>query len=589
MNDLSKVGLVLILLTLFLITPVATATGDHLLIKEFYADTQVRNDIDEYIAIHNPTGIQVDISGWKLSDLEANITFPEGTFIGEDEVIYLTRDAFIFEENNDKKANFQYGSGESSTASKMKGGTIRLRNGGDEIILFDAGGDLIDLVIYGDSTYDGEGWSGEGVGKVYEGAIFRRNDLSDTDTNGDWVQFRYGELPRSDIQVETFEFQGKVTVFVSPDSSYRVVTEAIDDAESSLDICVYEFDNQGIMEHVKRALGRGVAVRVLMEGGPVGGIDDEELYIASEIVKAGGTVSFMQGSDGTLERYRYVHAKYMVIDCKRTLVISENFKYSGVPVDGSSGNRGWGIIIDDRNVSSYFSEIFETDYKGRDIIPAEEFFGEVPEKKIQEGDYDQVFRSKVVHGGFIVIPVVAPDTATKNETILGLLNSAKKSVYIEQLYVHKEWGEEPNQYLEAAIDAARRGCEVKILMDASWYNVESNSETVSYVNEIAEMEKLDIEARLKRDDPYLSKMHTKGMVVDGDKTLITSINWNKDSPVKNREVGVIVTNREVGDYYTEVFFHDWDAPTEERPLFIGLAMVIIILGTGLYAINRIKR
>lgn len=584
-----KIEIALIFLLLFLIIPVATASEDHLLIKEFYADTQVRNDLDEYIAIHNPTGRQVDISGWKLSDLEANITFPEGTFIGEDEMIYLTRDAFTFEENNDKKANFEYGSGEGSTTSKMQGGTIRLRNGGDEIILFNAGGDLIDLVIYGDSTYDGEGWSGDGVGKAYEGAIFRRNDLSDTDMNGDWVQFRDGELPRSDIQVETFEFQGKVTVFVSPDSSYREVTEAIDDAESSLDICVYEFDNQEIMEHVKRALGRGVAVRVLMEGGPVGGIDDEELYIASEIVKAGGTVSFMQGSDGILERYRYVHAKYMVIDCKSTLVISENFKYTGVPVDGSPGNRGWGIIIDDRDVSSYFSEIFETDYEGRDIIPAEEFFGAVPKKKIQEGDCDPVFRSKVVQGSFTIIPVVAPDTATKNETILGLLNSAKKSVYIEQLYVHKEWGEEPNQYLEAAIDAARRGCEVKILMDSSWYNVASNSETVSYVNKIAEVEKLDVEARLKRDDPYLSKMHTKGMVVDGDKTLITSINWNEDSPVKNREVGVIVTNREVGEYYTEVFFYDWDAPKEERPVFIGLVMVIIILGTGMYAINRLKR
>ncbi|MDY6864583.1 MAG: phospholipase D-like domain-containing protein [Halobacteriota archaeon] len=589
MNDISKAGFFLILLLIILFVPVTTASEDQILIKEFYPDTLVKNDLDEYIAVYNPGNGPVDVSGWTLSDLEANITFPWGTIIYEDGVIYLTRDQESFEQNNGRRADFHYSSDEDPAVPKMQGGMIRLRNDGDEIILFDSHGDLIDLVIYGDSRYDGEGWSGEGLGKASEGGIFKRIDNSDTDTCSDWIELKYGELPRSEFPVETFEFEGEVTLFVSPDCSYKEVTEAIDRAESSIDICVYEFNNQGIMEDIKRALGRGVDVRILMEGSPVGGIENEELYIANEIQEAGGEVSFMQGSDGTIERYRYVHAKYMVIDSERTLIISENFKYTGVPAGGLPGNRGWGIIINDTNVSSYFSLVFETDFNGLDIASAKEFIGAVPEKKIQEERHDPVFGSKVVQGYFTVVPVVAPDTATKNETILGLLYSAKESVYIEQLYVSKDWEEGANQYLEAAIDAARRGCEVKILMDGSWYNVASNSETESYVNRIAEEERLDIEARLKRGDTYLSKIHTKGIVVDGEKTLISSINWNKGSPVKNRETGVIVINIDVGKYFTEIFFYDWDSPKEKEAPFFGLAIVVIILGTGLYAIIRIKR
>ncbi|MDY6958161.1 MAG: lamin tail domain-containing protein, partial [Halobacteriota archaeon] len=104
MNEIRKAGIALILLLIFLVAPVTTASEDHLLIKEFYADTLVKNDLDEYIAIHNPGSRPVDISDWTLSDQEANITFPEGTVIEREELIYLTRDALIFEQNNGKKA-----------------------------------------------------------------------------------------------------------------------------------------------------------------------------------------------------------------------------------------------------------------------------------------------------------------------------------------------------------------------------------------------------------------------------------------------------------------------------------------------------
>ncbi|MEE8168443.1 MAG: phospholipase D-like domain-containing protein, partial [Candidatus Hydrothermarchaeales archaeon] len=180
------------------------------------------------------------------------------------------------------------------------------------------------------------------------------------------------------------------------------------------------------------------------------------------------------------------------------------------------------------------------------------------------------------------------------EPILQLLNSANKSVLIEQAYIYTHWGSKradtvetaPNLFLEAAIDAARRGVTVKILLDSTWYNVEeedpiSNLHTVNYVNKIAREERLDLEASLiDFDATGLRKLHAKGVVVDDKAVLVSSINWNEHSPIKNREVGVIIYG-EPAEYYAEVFECDW-APEKCRPeenwqiLALGLTMTLLI-------------
>jgi phosphatidylserine/phosphatidylglycerophosphate/cardiolipin synthase-like enzyme len=43
------------------------------------------------------------------------------------------------------------------------------------------------------------------------------------------------------------------------------------------------------------------------------------------------------------------------------------------------------------------------------------------------------------------------------------------------------------------------------------------------------------------------------VIVDGERVLISSINWNKHSPTYNREIGIIIENPELAAYYTEVF------------------------------------
>jgi phosphatidylserine/phosphatidylglycerophosphate/cardiolipin synthase-like enzyme len=42
-------------------------------------------------------------------------------------------------------------------------------------------------------------------------------------------------------------------------------------------------------------------------------------------------------------------------------------------------------------------------------------------------------------------------------------------------------------------------------------------------------------------------IHNKGMIIDQDKTLISSINWNQNSVDNNREAAVVLISTQVYD------------------------------------------
>jgi phosphatidylserine/phosphatidylglycerophosphate/cardiolipin synthase-like enzyme len=56
------------------------------------------------------------------------------------------------------------------------------------------------------------------------------------------------------------------------------------------------------------------------------------------------------------------------------------------------------------------------------------------------------------------------------------------------------------------------------------------------------------------------------MIIDNESVLISSINWNENSVLNNREAGIIIKNKELAKYYAEVFFYDWNLSQPELKL-----------------------
>src|SRR4029079_337599 len=108
-----------------------------------------------------------------------------------------------------------------------------------------------------------------------------------------------------------------VTVLVGPEGFYHPLAALLENATSSIDIVIYTFEHPELAQKLVEAIQRGVKVRLLVEGSAAGGISDLEKWCLAQIAAAGGDVRFFAVADsvpkGYRPRYRFVHAKYLLI------------------------------------------------------------------------------------------------------------------------------------------------------------------------------------------------------------------------------------------------------------------------------------
>jgi cardiolipin synthase len=581
------------------------ATNTHLLITEVYYDTNVSYEPDEYVAIYNPTASVVTIDGWQFTNGTNTRAFPAATSIAAGQSLYLTKTETTFLQQLGFKANFEYGGNSDATVPDMVNTTATaptLANAGGQVILKNSTGTTIDAVVWGTGSTTLTGWSGLSVPIVGGGEVmFRARDeatitatsagtfTTDTDTATDW---KWGTQWRTDrtfaagqsfIPYPSYTYTGNLTVYSMPDTAYSVLSNLVDSATSTIDLNLYEFHLAQLKDKLVAARQRGVAVRVFLEGGPVGGLVDQGKWVAQELYNAGAQVRFIVNDSTTnrFQRYAYDHAKYGLIDGTKVFVESENWKNTGVPVDTSAGNRGWGAVIENASYAAFMkTNVFDFDWNPNmpdsySFTPGDPTYGGptagyVPDTSVPTGTYVSPFASQTFGGTHTVTPVVIPeDGLLETKGIIGLIKSATKTLYVEQLYIYKYWGSGtscnevtcPDLFLQEVLNAARRGVKVKVVLDSAFLDLtdpRDNTYTRDYINQIAATEGLDMEAKLiDLGVTKVTKVHNKGIIVDGQKTLVSSINWSENSPANNREMGVIIDDPNVADFYTDIFYYDF--------------------------------
>jgi phosphatidylserine/phosphatidylglycerophosphate/cardiolipin synthase-like enzyme len=136
---------------------------------------------------------------------------------------------------------------------------------------------------------------------------------------------------------------------------------------------------------------------------------------------------------------------------------------------------------------------------------------------------------------------------------------------------------------------------VRVLLDSYWYNVEApddNDEMTALINRIGAAEHIPLEAKcIDLSVSPVEKIHNKGVIVDDKRVLVSSINWNSNSPNFNREAGVIIDHPGVARYFREVFDDDWN-PMANMPgpktdyIKIGIVAIIIVLLLVVYIRSR---
>jgi len=488
------------------------------------------------------------------------------------------------------------------------------------VSLHDASGDLVDVVPYErgmprdmleKSGIPRGSWSGPAVVVFrsspfgWSGQILARdrdpfgNLVADTNTAADWDSgFSRTQLGRDSIHRIEYPGQSRL-VFEplrgenaelvcasAPENAFAALRTAVEGARHEILVRIYQFENDYVADLLVAAKRRGVKVVVYAEGSPVGGLPDQERYIAERLHSEGIPVWFLAGRPDQRPRYRFDHSKYLLVDGEWAIIATENFGYTGHPVDPSRGNRGWMVHVRSKAFAAQLRRVWDADLapeRHRDLIevaedpadtwglpyrkPPFELFRSVP-----RGSYPLRRPVLRVKAPMNLELVACPDNClAEDRALIGLLRSARESLFVLQNSIPLWWGkkdggsveETPNLPLAAVIDAARRGVRVRVLLDGTWYNTEpydprDNDDTVRYLNDLGRREHLNLEAKVVNlVSTRLEKIHAKGVVADGRRVFVGSINWTENSFKGNREIGVVVDNADAATYYASLFQRDW--------------------------------
>lgn len=544
-----------------------------ILITELYYHTHT-NMKNEFIRLFNPTNKTIDVSAWYLTDEPWNepddqpkIIFPDHTQLFPNDSWFITQNATAFFLETLIIADFEYQIDSQPNVSQMLTyRTFSLSNSGGTIGLCTSTSTLIDLIIYGDANYDISSWEGTNIPASGQGVILKRTKQNGTfvDTNSavDWDHPRIYHIGQSDFPLRSYSSDGEIITFVSPDSSYEIITNELRNARFSIDINMYEFTNPFLYKELIDAIKRNITVRLFMEGSPIGGIDERETYILANLASQGAMIRFIV-SDAESQahaRYQFDHAKYVIIDNETMIVESCNWAKTGVPKNPSSGNREWGVVIHDKQVASNFLQVFEDDWnpQRRDSYPLERLNFTIPSGfslnyEAASGSYSPRFSAKTITSPSRITPVFSPDNS--EQAILDAIDAATSTIYIQQLYIYRDWGENPSPFVQHLINKSQQGVRIQIILD---YNSKYES-TTGILNETKQyVEDHGVEVKyISSDWSPFATVHNKGMIIDNKTVLISSINWNEQSVRKNRETGVLIENEEVAGYYATVFLSDW--------------------------------
>jgi cardiolipin synthase len=495
----------------------------------------------EHIGLMNLGTATTNITGWSVSDGEGTWVIENGPSLAAGGELFIGSNLTFMQS--------VHPSGSLLDLNQLaRKGRVALADEGDEVILANPQGTIVDVLAYGKSSYAGAGWIGEKVTAAPEGKVLRREHVgpySDSNTKSDWeivTLGRSGFLPVSS--------ESMVEPFLCPDQMRSRLLREISFAHCSIDIEVYILSDKAIASALMAATDRGVRVRILVEGEPVGGLTDTQMGILQALKQAGCEVYIISDFHG-FKRFDYLHPKVLIVDGRRVLVASENFALTSM-----ESNRGWGISIDSPTLADAFLEVFQWDVDSRYPDIRSLGVGSSFSVNLLEDLTPELNRSTPEAMEAKVETVLAPDFGYSS--ILDLIEGARNRLYLELYYISDQWQPGSDPY-GSILSAARRGASVRLILDGNWYNNEGgkgNTAIAERMNEVALAEGLDLIAKTLSPYHGVDTLHNKGAIAD-DRVLICSINWVRASFERNREVGVVIDSAQVAEFYARAFRADW--------------------------------
>ncbi|MCS7281812.1 MAG: lamin tail domain-containing protein [Anaerolineae bacterium] len=566
----------------------------------------------EVAALFNGSPYTASLSGWCLDDAVSStsrVCFPAGAEIGPGRILWLAQNGDGFYPVWGFDADWADAASERPVPL-LPGSWPGFTDGGEAAYLV-TGTVVVDALAYGSGSAAG-GWIGPAVPYPYSGfpsgqVLYRKLHpatglpVPDTDTASDWAQDPSDPLlgrklryPGWDLEALFFPAEvtatAQVTLAVAPEGALSLTLQTIRAAQRSLKIAVYTLESVPVYQAIQERIRAGVVVTLLLESGPTGGISSSEKWIARQLHNPPTSTVYLMGRTGA--RYRYQHAKYILVDDRLALVSTDNFTERSLPSDpianGTMGHRGFLLATDSPGVVARLAEVFRRDADPAhiDVAPYDDTYappsGYVPLPPPDWTTYTAPFSGFLATTATTLTVLHGPEHLLRpDDGLLGLLGraGAGDSVAGMQLTEAVTWtagiGDAGlNPRIAALMAAARRGAQVRILLD-KYYDSGTNFATCLYLNSLARAESLPLSCRLGNVTGL--GVHAKAFFVQvgGEKWVhIGSVNGTETSHKANREVALQLASADAHDFLMAVFEHDW--AQAHPPLVFSLYLPLVL-------------
>ena len=292
------------------------------------------------------------------------------------------------------------------------------------------------------------------------------------------------------------------SLITEPEAGIAPIISMIEHASSSVDLVMYELEDTSVQHALAADGARGVAVRVLLNGGYYGKKESTDNDAAYQYLSQNGVA--VQWSPAY---FALTHQKSLVVDGTEAAIMTMN-----LTPQYYASSREFNIIDDDQNDISAIESTFTDDWNGN-------------EQPARNGD-DLVW------------------SPGSESALISIIHTARTS-----LDIYNEEMADAN-ITNALEDASSRGVAVRVDMT---YSSEWKSAFTALAGAGVQVRTYAASAPL-----YI---HAKVIIADGTRAFVGSENFSSGSLGKNRELGIVVSDPATISSLENTFEKDWAGAT----------------------------
>jgi hypothetical protein len=387
----------------------------------------------------------------------------------------------------------------------------------------------------------------------------------------------YQPLPGNPIDA-SFEVAKPMVCHVGPDAGWPVLKPFLETTESTLSVAMYDLNADYIAKAFIDVVKQN-DIHVVLTW-------DDGMTAPEEKIRKKLRTQLKDHLDGWIVKcgnnHRFAsayHEKVAVRDHESFWLSSGNWSLRSQPdIDPignpasaqgmySKGNREWHVIVEDKALAGVFETYIAHDRDGSKKEAEQGVAGVTLGLQVAARMPDLFVPIEAVaditmalHSPNPVRPATLPSTARKvkvqpvltPDNYIGrlneLLDSAKRSIYLQYAYItySDKAGDEPFTAMltKLAKLSFKPAMDVRIIV--------GSADAADKIRRLAEA---GFNEKVFRTQ---GNIHNKGIVVDGERVLVSSANWSGDGVVRNRDAGLIIHDEEIALYYQRVFIDDWE-------------------------------